>query len=105
MASAERWGFGGKINLAKMKEMQAKTPLIIRRCVSENPPLYRKKKRNEEKKKEEGEWYACVRVCVRVCVLPSQFAIAIYRQSLIHLRTAELGVPLCCLVYLAGLIF
>lgn len=33
MASAERWGFGGKINLAKMKEMYAKTPTIIRRCV------------------------------------------------------------------------
>ena len=33
MASAERWGFGGKINLAKMKEMHAKTPTIIRRCV------------------------------------------------------------------------
>lgn len=64
MASAERWGFGGKINLAKMKEMQAKTPLIIRRCVSENPPLYRKKKR--KKKKKERRRMVCVRVCACV---------------------------------------
>eukprot|EP00729_Bicosta_minor_P021508 gene21508-701_t len=32
LASAERWGFGGKVNLDKMKEMHEQTPAIIRKC-------------------------------------------------------------------------
>lgn len=38
LASAERWGFGGKVNLDKMKEMHEQTPAIIRKCTGENEP-------------------------------------------------------------------
>lgn len=42
LASAERWGFGGKVNLDKMKEMHEQTPAIIRKCVSWNRVEWRR---------------------------------------------------------------